>query len=144
MWNNWIKGWNSCLCSLWSVLIGFDIQLIVWNTILLFDIFYVDLMALHSLGDNFFKSVSYTIEAFSAASFGEEKENLRTVEAQILTKRVEISKFETEYREVQYLILSSDSVELLYESVLIIIGNLNRFWHNLPRWLVDTLKKCKW
>lgn len=51
-------------------------------------------------GDNFFKSVSYTIEAFSAASFGEEKENLRTVEAQILTKRVEISKFETEYREV--------------------------------------------
>lgn len=100
---------------------------------MLFDIFYVDLMALHSLGDNFFKSVSYTIEAFSAASFGEEKENLRTVEAQILTKRVEISKFETEYREVQYLILSSDSVELLYESVLIIIGNLNRFWHNLPR-----------
>lgn len=55
---------------------------------------------LHSLGDNFFKSVSYTIEAISAASFAEEKENLRAVEAQILTKRVEISKFETEYREV--------------------------------------------
>ncbi|KGN51147.1 chaperone protein dnaJ 16 [Cucumis sativus] len=51
-------------------------------------------------GDNFFKSVSYTIEAFSAASFAEEKDNLRSVEAQILTKRVEISKFETEYREV--------------------------------------------
>ncbi|KAG6585855.1 Chaperone protein dnaJ 16, partial [Cucurbita argyrosperma subsp. sororia] len=28
------------------------------------------------------------------------KENLRAVEAQILTKRVEMSKFETEYREV--------------------------------------------
>lgn len=30
----------------------------------------------------------------------EEKESLRDVEAQILTKRVELSKFETEYREV--------------------------------------------
>ncbi|XP_044493373.1 chaperone protein dnaJ 16-like isoform X2 [Mangifera indica] len=30
----------------------------------------------------------------------EEKENLRAVEAQILTKRVELSKFENEYREV--------------------------------------------
>ena len=51
-------------------------------------------------GDNFFKSVSYTIEALCAAPFTEEKENLRAVEAQILSKRVEISKFETEYREV--------------------------------------------
>lgn len=51
-------------------------------------------------GDNFFKSISYTIEALCAASFTEEKENLRAVEAQILSKRVEISKFETEYREV--------------------------------------------
>ncbi|XP_022951124.1 chaperone protein dnaJ 16-like [Cucurbita moschata] len=51
-------------------------------------------------GDNFFKSASYTMEVFSAASFSEEKENLRAVEAQILTKRVEMSKFETEYREV--------------------------------------------
>lgn len=53
-----------------------------------------------SLGDNFFKSVSYTIEALCTAPFAEEKENLRAVEAQILTKRVELSKFETEYREV--------------------------------------------
>uniref|UniRef100_A0A5B7B3P0 Putative Chaperone protein dnaJ 16 n=1 Tax=Davidia involucrata TaxID=16924 RepID=A0A5B7B3P0_DAVIN len=51
-------------------------------------------------GDNFFKSVSYTIEALCAEPFTEEKENLRAVEAQILSKRVEISKFETEYREV--------------------------------------------
>lgn len=51
-------------------------------------------------GDNFFKSVSYTIEVLSAANFSEEKEDLRSVEAQILSKRVELSKFETEYREV--------------------------------------------
>ncbi|KAE8711811.1 Chaperone protein dnaJ 16 [Hibiscus syriacus] len=31
----------------------------------------------------------------------EEKENLRAVEAEILSKRAELSKFETEYREVQ-------------------------------------------
>ncbi|KAJ7953685.1 chaperone protein dnaJ 16-like [Quillaja saponaria] len=51
-------------------------------------------------GDNFFKSASYTIEALCAAPFTEEKESLRDVEAQILSKRVELSKFETEYREV--------------------------------------------
>lgn len=51
-------------------------------------------------GDNFFKSVSYTIEVVCAAPFTEEKENLRAIEAKILSKRVELSKFETEYREV--------------------------------------------
>ncbi|XAR65016.1 hypothetical protein NMG60_11008954 [Bertholletia excelsa] len=51
-------------------------------------------------GDNFFKSASYTIEALCAAPFTEEKEKLRAVEAQILSKRVELSKFESEYREV--------------------------------------------
>ncbi|XP_059648944.1 chaperone protein dnaJ 16-like [Cornus florida] len=51
-------------------------------------------------GDNFFNSVSYTIEALCAAPFTEARENLRAVEAEILSKRVEISKFETEYREV--------------------------------------------
>ncbi|XP_043704904.1 chaperone protein dnaJ 16-like isoform X2 [Telopea speciosissima] len=51
-------------------------------------------------GDNFFKSVSYRIEVLCAAPFPEEKENLRAVEAQILNKRVELAKFETEYREV--------------------------------------------
>lgn len=53
------------------------------------------------LGDNFFKSVSYTIEAICAEPFMEEKDSLRAVEAQILTKRVELSKFEAEYREVR-------------------------------------------
>ncbi|PKI47231.1 hypothetical protein CRG98_032368 [Punica granatum] len=51
-------------------------------------------------GDNFFKSASYTIEALCAAPFTEEKDHLRAVEAQILTKRAELSKFESEYREV--------------------------------------------
>ncbi|GMP82942.1 hypothetical protein CsSME_00037037 [Camellia sinensis var. sinensis] len=51
-------------------------------------------------GDNFFKSASYTIEALCASQFTAEKENLRAVETQILSKRVELSKFETEYREV--------------------------------------------
>ncbi|EXB82654.1 Chaperone protein dnaJ 16 [Morus notabilis] len=51
-------------------------------------------------GDNFFKSASYTIEAVCAEPFFEEKENLRAVEGQILSKRVELSKFEAEYREV--------------------------------------------
>lgn len=51
-------------------------------------------------GDNFFKSVSYTIQVLCAASFTQEKEDLRSVEAQILTKRAELAKFETEYREV--------------------------------------------
>lgn len=52
------------------------------------------------LGDNFFKSASYRIEALSAAPFTEEKEDLREVESQILTKRAELAKFETEYKEV--------------------------------------------
>ncbi|ESQ34380.1 hypothetical protein EUTSA_v10007684mg [Eutrema salsugineum] len=51
-------------------------------------------------GDNFFKSVNYTIQVLCAASFAQEKEDLRSVEAQILTKRAELAKFETEYREV--------------------------------------------
>ncbi|KAF9622875.1 hypothetical protein IFM89_035005, partial [Coptis chinensis] len=51
-------------------------------------------------GDNFFKSASYVIEVLCAGPFSEEKDKLRAVEARILTKRVELSKFETEYREV--------------------------------------------
>ncbi|CAD5181143.1 unnamed protein product, partial [Musa acuminata subsp. malaccensis] len=51
-------------------------------------------------GDNFFKSVNYTIEVMCAEQFSAEKEKLRDVEAKILTKRAELSKFETEYREV--------------------------------------------
>ncbi|XP_028788040.1 chaperone protein dnaJ 16-like [Neltuma alba] len=51
-------------------------------------------------GDNFFKSASYTIEASCAAPFSQEKESLRSVEAQILSKRADLTKFESEYREV--------------------------------------------
>jgi len=51
-------------------------------------------------GDNFFKSANYTIEVVSGESFPAEKEMLRNVEAKILTKRAELSKFESEYREV--------------------------------------------
>ncbi|CAL1413699.1 unnamed protein product [Linum trigynum] len=51
-------------------------------------------------GDNFFKNVNYTIEAVCAVPFVEEKQTLRAVEAEILEKRIEISKFESEYREV--------------------------------------------
>ncbi|OEL31477.1 Chaperone protein dnaJ 16 [Dichanthelium oligosanthes] len=51
-------------------------------------------------GDNFFKSANYTIEIVSGESFPAEKEMLRSVEAKILTKRAELSKFESEYREV--------------------------------------------
>ncbi|XP_026661586.1 chaperone protein dnaJ 16 isoform X2 [Phoenix dactylifera] len=51
-------------------------------------------------GDNFFRNANYTIEVMSAEPFSAEKEKLRDVEAKILTKRAEISKFETEYREV--------------------------------------------
>ncbi|GAA0174093.1 chaperone [Lithospermum erythrorhizon] len=51
-------------------------------------------------GDNFFRSVNYTIEVLSAEPFMGQKENLRDVEGQILTKRAELSKFESEYKEV--------------------------------------------
>lgn len=67
------------------------------------------------VGDNFFKSVSYSIEVLCATLFSEEKEKLRTVEAQILSKRVDISKFETEYREV-YTFLKAT---VMFMSVLI-------------------------
>ncbi|GJM86797.1 hypothetical protein PR202_ga02689 [Eleusine coracana subsp. coracana] len=50
--------------------------------------------------DNFFKSASYTIEVVCAEPFSAEKERLRTVESKILAKRSELSKFESEYREV--------------------------------------------
>ncbi|KAI3988409.1 hypothetical protein MKX01_031627 [Papaver californicum] len=51
-------------------------------------------------GDNFFKSASYKIEALCAEPFPEEKNQLRDVETQILTKQAELPKFESEYREV--------------------------------------------
>ncbi|XP_024015800.1 chaperone protein dnaJ 39 isoform X2 [Eutrema salsugineum] len=51
-------------------------------------------------GDNFFKSVNYTLEIFSSAPFANEKESLRSTEAQIVSKRTELLKFESEYHEV--------------------------------------------
>ncbi|KQK01985.1 chaperone protein dnaJ 16 [Brachypodium distachyon] len=51
-------------------------------------------------GDNFFKSATYTLEVVCAKPFSDEKEKLRNVEAKILAKRSELSKFESEYREV--------------------------------------------
>lgn len=51
-------------------------------------------------GDNFFKSASYTIEVVSGEPFSAQKEKLRSVEAKIIAKRSELSKFESEYREV--------------------------------------------
>ncbi|KAG2302542.1 hypothetical protein Bca52824_031193 [Brassica carinata] len=51
-------------------------------------------------GDNFFKSVSYTLEIFSSAPFANEKETLRSTETQIVSKRTELLKFESEYHEV--------------------------------------------
>lgn len=77
------------------------------------------------VGDNFFKSANYTIEVLCAAPFNEEKENLRNVEAQILSKRAEISKFESEYREVCALILGDCSS---YASNYYIIRSKAHFW----------------
>ena len=54
----------------------------------------------HLAGDNFFKSANYTVEIMCAASFSKEKEKLRAVEAKLLTKRAELSKFEAEYKDV--------------------------------------------
>jgi hypothetical protein len=59
------------------------------------------------LGDNFFKSASYTIEVVCAEPFSAEKERLRSVEAKIIAKRSELSKFESEYREVCPQLLNS-------------------------------------
>lgn len=80
---------ESCLCT-WK-----KIRVQAWISLSDYIWFLV-----HFVGDNFFKSAHYTIEALCSEPFAEEKENLRTVEAQILSKRVELSKFESEYREV--------------------------------------------
>jgi len=54
----------------------------------------------HFSGDNFFRSASYTIEVVCAEPFSDQKEKLRSVETKIIAKRSELSKFESEYREV--------------------------------------------
>ena len=52
------------------------------------------------VGDNFFKTASYTIEALCAATFESSTHKLKDVEQQILRKRTELRQFETEYRKV--------------------------------------------
>lgn len=72
------------------------------------------------------------IEALCAAPFTEEKENLRAVEAEILTKRVELSKFESEYREVPTLTCAAH-IPILNLYFCYSFGNNGRSWHNLQR-----------
>ncbi|XP_076918319.1 chaperone protein dnaJ 15-like [Bidens hawaiensis] len=51
-------------------------------------------------GDNFFKTVSYTIEAICATTYEDSTHKLKDIEQQILRKRTELRQFETEYRQV--------------------------------------------
>ncbi|KAK1326728.1 Chaperone protein dnaJ 15 [Acorus calamus] len=50
-------------------------------------------------GDNFFKPATYTIEALCTETFESTTEKLKDIEAQILMKRNELRKFETEYQK---------------------------------------------
>ena len=52
-------------------------------------------------GDNFFKNTPYSLEVVDAREEKEAKQRLRDVEEQLVTKRNELRKFETEYREVR-------------------------------------------
>lgn len=72
-------------------------------------------VAWKSEGDNFFKSVNYTLEVMCAEEFSVEKIKLRDVETRILAKRAELSKFETEYREVCH-VSSRGSISYVFVS----------------------------
>eukprot|EP00249_Psilotum_nudum_P020194 c27599_g1_i3 orf=669-1910(-) len=50
-------------------------------------------------GDNFFRSASYSIEAICAEPFKESIDELKSVEAKILSKRDDLRQFEAEYKE---------------------------------------------
>lgn len=52
-------------------------------------------------GDNFFKNTPYSLEVVDAREEKEAKQRLRDVEEQLVMKRNELRKFETEYREVR-------------------------------------------
>lgn len=118
--NNWTEGWHPCLCSLWSVVMSIQLSLLCFLTTQAFCLTWrpPSSSGKFILGDNFFKSASYTIEALCAAAYKEEKEYLRAVETQILTKRVEMSKFESEYREVWK---HKKSFIWLYKSLFLLI-----------------------
>uniref|UniRef100_M4DIJ3 Uncharacterized protein n=1 Tax=Brassica campestris TaxID=3711 RepID=M4DIJ3_BRACM len=77
-------------------------------------------------GDNFFKSVNYTIQVLCAANFTQEKEDLRSVEAQILNKRAELAKFETEYREIDELLKQRNEIHSAYTTVPLIERSSNK------------------
>lgn len=66
-----------------------------------------DLGLIAFLGDNFFKTASYTIEALCAKTYEDTTEKLKEIEAQILRKRNDLRQFETEYRKVTFLPIES-------------------------------------
>ncbi|KAI3679842.1 hypothetical protein L2E82_50951 [Cichorium intybus] len=94
-------------------------------------------------GDNLFKSVSYTIEVGCTEAFVEEKESLRTVEAQILSKRLELSKFESDYKQVlaQFTEMTgryAQEMQAVHRT-----GTKARKWSGTGAFLELQLK-CKW
>lgn len=95
------------------------------------------------LGDNFFKTASYTIEALCARSFEDATEKLKEIEAQILRKRNDLREFEIEYRKVRNLTFPS------MDSCMICIfwphywQWISRHWHVFRKSQTDTAKKNK-
>lgn len=84
--------------AVYGILSPFMSMIIVYTSMCIGQL--LNFIFLINAGDNFFKSASYTIEVMCAEPFSEEKEKLKDVEAKIITKRAELSKFESEYREV--------------------------------------------
>jgi hypothetical protein len=73
-------------------------------------------------------------------SFPAEKEKLRSVEAKILTKRAELSKFESEYREVctdVFVYIFPSGSFFMYLALkcisLLLNTDVRRFWQNSMR-----------
>ncbi|XLR10979.1 hypothetical protein S83_038917, partial [Arachis hypogaea] len=54
----------------------------------------------YHLGDNFFKTASYTIEVVCEKSYEDTTQKLNDIEAQISRKRNELRQFEAKYRNV--------------------------------------------
>jgi hypothetical protein len=72
-----------------------------------------------NIGDNFFKSATYTIEAVCASKeFNESKERLKEVEAEMLRKRNLLREFETEYKEVKFFFLPKENFVSLNLKIL--------------------------
>lgn len=92
------------------------------------------------LGDNFFKSATYTIEAICAKSYEDTTEKLKEIEAQILRKRNELRQFETEYRKVLTLSRHMEIIFFWY-ACLKVNFLLCRHWHAFKKLQTDTLRK---